>query len=197
MPSAAHRPFERERTADHECHQIVAPEVAYIGAFVDQFAIAPDAVPRQIGAQVDVGTRASASSDRRLRRPRSADMGADCAGNTAEIRAHRPTEGSRDCPAPDRPPGRWYDWPARRFGCAGAVRNRAARHRHRKSKRCACMTALPWNGRSPAIPLADRQHHALPSTRTQTEVFSLMSFNYFDESASTPRCCSTLSTSAS
>ena len=48
------RLLERERAADHERHQVVAPEVAHVGGLADQLAVAPHAVARDIGADVDV-----------------------------------------------------------------------------------------------------------------------------------------------
>ena len=46
------RALERERAADQERHEVVAPVLAQVGRLVDKLAVAPDAVAGQIGAQV-------------------------------------------------------------------------------------------------------------------------------------------------
>ncbi len=46
--------LEGEGAADGEADQVVAPDVAHVGRFGDHLAIAPDAVERQVGTDVEV-----------------------------------------------------------------------------------------------------------------------------------------------
>src|SRR5207237_3087616 len=60
------RLLEGERAAQHESDEIAAPMVADIGRLVDEFAVAEDAVARQISADVEVvGERRQAKIARR------------------------------------------------------------------------------------------------------------------------------------
>ena len=54
-PSATQRLLERERAADHEADEVVAPVRLDVVRLLDQLAVAPDAVARQVGADVEVG----------------------------------------------------------------------------------------------------------------------------------------------
>jgi hypothetical protein len=102
----AQRLLERERAAEHEGDQVVAPQRAMSVGFVDQLAVAPDAVARQVGAHVDaVAQRGSAG--RRARPPPAAGRAWGCAGRRAGSRRPAPAAGSPGCPAPGRRPGRW------------------------------------------------------------------------------------------
>ena len=49
------RLFERERTAEHEADQIVAPDALDVARLVDQRAVAPHAIARDVGADIEVG----------------------------------------------------------------------------------------------------------------------------------------------
>ena len=59
--------LERERAAEHEAHEIVAPQRLTSHRLVDQIAVAPDAIARHVGADVEVGAergmRGSPASD--------------------------------------------------------------------------------------------------------------------------------------
>ena len=46
--------LERKRTTDHEGDEVVAPMRHDVGRLFDEFAVAPDAVTRQIGANVKI-----------------------------------------------------------------------------------------------------------------------------------------------
>ncbi len=46
--------FEGQRAADHEADEIVPPERRDLARFVDQHAVAPDAIARQVAAQVEI-----------------------------------------------------------------------------------------------------------------------------------------------
>jgi hypothetical protein len=48
------RLLETERAADDEGDQVVAPQWRDVGGLVDQLTVAPDAVARQVAADVDV-----------------------------------------------------------------------------------------------------------------------------------------------
>ena len=51
--------LERKGTPNHEAHEVIAPAVANIGWFVDEFAILPNSVSWQIG--LEIGSRGDAS----------------------------------------------------------------------------------------------------------------------------------------
>ena len=46
--------LERKRTADHEDDEVVAPMRHDVGRLFDEFAVAPDAVTRQVRANVKI-----------------------------------------------------------------------------------------------------------------------------------------------
>ena len=111
-----HRPLEGERAADGEGHEVVAPQRPDVGRLVDQLAFAPDAVARQVGAQVEVGgqrrqRRAAGIADRQHRAgPRVA------LAEQQEVVRRRRSAGSPGWPAPGRRPGRWCGPRRRRRG---------------------------------------------------------------------------------
>ena len=49
--------LERITAADHERHQILAPPFGGIGGLLDELAVLPDAVARQVGADVEIETQ--------------------------------------------------------------------------------------------------------------------------------------------
>ena len=53
-PLLDQRLLERKRAAEREADEIVAPDMANIGRFLDQLAVAPHPVFRQIGADVEI-----------------------------------------------------------------------------------------------------------------------------------------------
>ena len=53
-PVLDQRLLERKRAAERKADQIVAPDMRDLGRLFDQFAAAPDAVARQIGADVEI-----------------------------------------------------------------------------------------------------------------------------------------------
>ncbi len=48
--------LERERTADHEAHKVVAPKSAYIRRFIGELAAMPHPIAAEVGADVEIGT---------------------------------------------------------------------------------------------------------------------------------------------
>ena len=72
MPSATQRLLERERAADHEGDEVVAPARRDVGRLLDEHAVAPDAVARQVGADVEIGAERRQARIARLGDSRSA-----------------------------------------------------------------------------------------------------------------------------
>ena len=87
------RLLEGERAADGEAHEVVAPEIADVGGFVDQFAVAPDAVAGQVGADVEVGAEGREARDRPLRRPPAPGRVSGWPGRSAGNHAPAPLAG--------------------------------------------------------------------------------------------------------
>ncbi len=48
------RLLERERAADDEAHEIIAPDGFQVARLVNQHAVAPDAIARNVGADVEI-----------------------------------------------------------------------------------------------------------------------------------------------
>ena len=99
QPGGQQRALERERAADQERDEVLAPDVADVGRLVDDLAVDVDAVARDVGAQIGAGR-----GDPRLARARVGhlDDGARSAG------WRRRSAGSRTRPPPATRPG----WPA-------------------------------------------------------------------------------------
>ena len=87
--------------------QVVAPQRGDVGGLVDQLAVAPDAVARQVGAHVDVVAQRGQQRMARRRPRRAAGRAWGCAGRRAGSRPPAPAAGSPGCPAPGCRPGRW------------------------------------------------------------------------------------------
>jgi hypothetical protein len=65
------RVLERERAAEREDHEIVAPVLVDVGRLVDQFAVAEHLVAAEVGADVEVAAERRQAAVARARPPRA------------------------------------------------------------------------------------------------------------------------------
>ena len=95
------RLLERVRASDYESNEIVAPVHADVEDLLDELTVAPNAIARQVGADVEVEAEAGMfglpDRTRRL-----AGTASDWLGRTVGNPRRGPSAGWRDCPARNR-----------------------------------------------------------------------------------------------
>ncbi len=149
MPPSTQRLFERKRAADGEGDEIVAPVFDDVGRLVDQRAVAPDAVARQVGADVEILGQVR---DARIAGRADADQRARlriALAELHEILRQSAAAGSRDWPA--RKPGARPD-----VGPEWALRRIASRAARPVDERAGiCPAASPPSPCASPLPIPD------------------------------------------